>query len=51
MAWFRLGYSLHALGRLDAAITAHRKAAEFANIRPVALYNLGCAHALNKNKD
>lgn len=50
-AWFRLGYSLHVLGQLDAAIAAHTKAAEFPDYRPVALYNLGCAQALKGNPD
>jgi tetratricopeptide (TPR) repeat protein len=50
-AWFRLGYCLHAAGRLDEAILAHKKAAEFPQARPTALYNLGCAYALKNDKD
>jgi Flp pilus assembly protein TadD len=50
-AWFKLGYSLHVIGELDRAITAHIKAAEFPSFRPVALYNLGCAQALKGNPD
>jgi len=50
-AWFKLGYCLHASGRLDEALVAHAKAAEFPQYRPVALYNLGCAHALKGNAD
>jgi Flp pilus assembly protein TadD len=50
-AWFDLGYSLHATGQLDEAITAHAKAAEFPDYRAAALYNLGCAHALQGSAD
>ena len=50
-AWFKLGYCLHATGRLDEALVAHAKAAEFPLYRAVALYNLGCAHALKGNAD
>ena len=50
-AWFRLGYCLHAAGRIAEAIPAHKKAAEFPAVRTVALYNLGCAYALNKQSD
>ncbi|RMF80548.1 MAG: tetratricopeptide repeat protein [Planctomycetota bacterium] len=50
-AWFRLGYALHMMGKLDRAIVAHRKAAEFPQIRATALYNLGCAYALKKMPD
>ena len=50
-AWFKLGYCLHATGQLDEALVAHAKAAEFPLYRAVALYNLGCAHALKGNAD
>jgi Flp pilus assembly protein TadD len=50
-AWFSLGYSLHSLGRLEEAIVAHERAAEFMQVRPTALYNLGCAHALLGDPD
>ena len=50
-AWFRLGYALHALGRLDEALKAHQKAAEFPSVRPTALYNVACVHALRGDKD
>lgn len=45
-AWFMLGYTLHMNGRLEEAIVAHRRAAEFPATRRTALYNLGCAYAL-----
>jgi Flp pilus assembly protein TadD len=50
-AWFKLGYCLHATGRLDEALVAHAKAAEFPDYRAAGLYNLGCAHALKGNAD
>jgi len=49
--WFRLGYALHASGRIDEAIEAHGRAAEFEILRAGALYNLACAHALAGNED
>ena len=45
-AWFKLGYTLHALGDLDRAVVAHLKAATFPESRATALYNAGCAYAL-----
>lgn len=45
-SWYFLGYSLHAAGDLAAAVPAHRKAAEFADRRAGALYNLACALSL-----
>jgi len=46
--WYQLGMVLHVAGRLDAAILAHKRAAEFAEVKALALYNLGCAYALKK---
>lgn len=51
MAWFRLGYCLHVQGKLDDAIAAHEKAAEFPKLKGVALYNVGCAYALKGKPD
>ncbi|MEM7454079.1 MAG: TIGR03067 domain-containing protein [Planctomycetota bacterium] len=45
-AWMLLGYSLHVGGEVEKAIEAHTRAATFEDFKPVALYNLGCAHAL-----
>ena len=45
-AWFMLGYCLHASGKLDEAIVAHRRAATFPRTKRTALYNLACAYAL-----
>ena len=45
-AWFRLGFALHSVGRIDEALEAHLKAAEFPPGRGTALYNAACAHAL-----
>lgn len=50
-SWFRLGYALHAAGRLEAATVVHRKAAEFPRIKAVALYNLACALSLQGKSD
>lgn len=46
-AWHRLGFSLHALGKLDEALKAHVKCASFSdNIAPIGAYNAACVHAL-----
>jgi tetratricopeptide (TPR) repeat protein len=50
-AWHRLGYALHAGGKLDEALEAHLKAAEFPRVRSRGLYNAGCVHAMKKNND
>ncbi|MFT5422547.1 MAG: tetratricopeptide (TPR) repeat protein [Phycisphaerales bacterium] len=50
-ARFMLAYTVHASGDLDRAIELHKQAARFAPVRPMALYNLGCAHALQGNAD
>jgi tetratricopeptide (TPR) repeat protein len=50
-AWFRLGYSLHVLGRIEEALPAHTRAAGFPDYRPTALYNVGCANALLGHAD
>jgi tetratricopeptide (TPR) repeat protein len=49
--WHMLGYSLHAAKRYDEALKIHEKAAEFANVKPVATYNIACVHALKGDKD
>jgi transcriptional regulator GlxA family with amidase domain len=50
-AWYRLGTSLQAGGQLDAAVEASRRAAEFEDVRPNALFNLACAYALQGKAD
>lgn len=50
-AWQLLGYSLHVAGKLDEALPAHKKAAEFPKFAPVATYNIACVHALKGNAD
>jgi hypothetical protein len=45
-AWHHLGYSLHALGRLDEAIAAHERAATFPATKRQSLFNLACAYSL-----
>ena len=51
LAIFNLGYCLHMEGRLEEAIEYHARAAESDRFRGIALYNLGCAHALMGNTD
>ncbi len=48
---FRLAYALHADGQYRRAVPAHEEAAGFDEYRSVALYNLGCAHAVLGNAD
>jgi len=54
--WHRLGYALHSLGRLDEAMTAHRKAIETAKpdqveVHAKAAYNVACVHARKGETD
>ncbi len=51
MASFRLAYCVHASGDMERAIPLHEAAAKFPQARPVALYNLGCAHAVLGHTD
>ena len=50
-AWFFLGYTLHMDGKLDEALKAHKKAAEFDQFAPVATYNVACVYSLQKKTD
>jgi len=50
-AWHRLGYSLHALGELDAAMKAHAQTLTFPQFAPTGAYNTACVHALRGNKE
>ncbi len=50
-SWQLLGYSLHMAGKLDEALPAHMKAAEFKQTAGVATYNIACVHALKGNAD
>lgn len=45
-AWFLLGYTLHAAGKVEAALEAHRKASGYPSVAPTACYNAACASAL-----
>jgi len=49
--WQLLGYSLHAAGKLDEALPAHLRAAEFPQVASVAAYNVACVHALQGRPD
>lgn len=50
-AWYRLGACLQAQGQLEAAVDAARRAAEFPEVRPDALYNAACGLALQGRRD
>jgi tetratricopeptide (TPR) repeat protein len=50
-AWHMLGYSLHALGKLDEALKVHEKAFGFPAVAATAAYNAACVHALKGDKD
>lgn len=50
-AWFMHGYAVHMQGDHEKALKLHMKAATFPNMRPAALYNAGCAHAMLGQKD
>lgn len=50
-AWYRLGFCLQAAGQYAAAIDAARHAAEFADVRPDALFNIACAYAVQGQTD
>ena len=50
-AWHRLGYALHALGKLDEALAAHERTATFPNFAPVGCYNAACVYALKGKAD
>ncbi len=45
---FGLGLALHLSGDYERALAAHRRAAEFEEVRARALFNLACAQALLK---
>jgi FG-GAP-like repeat/FG-GAP repeat/Tetratricopeptide repeat len=49
--WFQLGLVRHTQGKLDSALEAHLKAAEFPQVRALALYNAGCAYARQQKTD
>lgn len=51
IVWFRLGYALHAQGRLDEALKAHQRATSFTRFAPTARYNIACAFALKGDKE
>lgn len=50
-AMFFLAYATHAGGDIKAALKLHKKAATFDAFRPIATYNIACAHALLKQED
>lgn len=51
-AWHRLGYALHAQGKLDAALKAHEKCASLGGqTASIGAYNAACVHALKGDSD
>ncbi len=50
-ACYRLGYALHAAGKLDEAIVYHEKATKFPGTCGIANYNWGCALSLKGDKE
>lgn len=47
LAWYRLGYARHALGKYESALEAHAKAAELPHAgKTTAAYNAACATSL-----
>ncbi len=50
-AVFYLAYATHASGDIKAALKLHQRAATFDNFRPIATYNIACAHALLGHED
>ena len=51
VAWHHLGYALHVQGKLDQALEAHLKAAEFPGTKTLGTYNAACVFALKKDKE
>lgn len=51
LAWMLLGYARHAQGKLDEALKAHLKAAEFPQVKGNALYNAACVYSLKGDVD
>jgi tetratricopeptide (TPR) repeat protein len=49
-AWFRLGVSLHSLGRYGQAVEAYQKGLKI-NPNPVVMYNLACSYAKMNDKE
>lgn len=49
-AWYRLGYSLHSMGKYDQAVRAFQRSIEIGN-NPLVMYNLACAHARLGDRD
>jgi tetratricopeptide (TPR) repeat protein len=50
-AWVNLGYALHALGRVDEALEAHRRAAQLPGVAGIGAYNIACVYALRGDPD
>jgi putative intracellular protease/amidase len=49
-AWYRLGFALHEMGKLDEAVQAATRAAESPEMRGRAYFNVACARAVQGKK-
>ena len=49
-AWYRLGFSLHSMGKYDQAVRAFQRSVEIGK-NPLVMYNLACAYARLGDKD
>lgn len=50
MAWFRLGSSLHSMGKYGEAVKAYHRSVEIGR-NPTAMYNLACGYAKTGDKE
>lgn len=48
--WYRLGYSLHSMGKYEGAARAFQRSVEIGS-NPLVMYNLACAYARLGEKD
>lgn len=48
--WYRLGYSLHSMGKYQEAARAFQRSVEIGN-NPLVMYNLACSYARLGDKD
>ncbi len=51
MAWFRLGYSLHSMGKFEEAIPAFQRADAVGFAPQLSKYNIACGYSMTKDKD
>ena len=49
-AWYRLGFSLHSMGKYDQAVRAFQRSVDIGN-NPLVMYNLACAYSRVGDKE